>query len=370
VNLTVDSLRRGVSAAFRLGALALLGGLAAACAASGHEPSATTGSLAVAVQNLPDGAAASVRITNSAGYQSSISGSQVLSNLAPAAYTITALTVTANGATFTPVPPAETVTVTTGTTTQASITYQPQLQTYPVLAAGFLHRTMVVDGATLPYQIYIPPSYDPSVPHRLILFCHGSDENYTGSNAGAQTGVGLGHYITGNGNVFPDVVVFAQLPTGLGDTAGGAVRAFHVYRTALDLTEGEVNTDLSRVVVTGISSGGTYTWMMAYQEPSRYAAAAPIASFILGPRITFDDAVSNSAGEAAAAGRLATLPIHTYVGSLDTSTLLSSAAADAAAFSNNPNFVYTVVQAADHGGSWDTTYASSDFWTWLRAQHR
>lgn len=347
-----------------------LGPTLGACASSAPDQAGSTGSLAVAVQNLPAGATASITITGSAGYQSSITGSQVITSLTPATYTITALAVTANGATYAPIPPNTTITVTAGTTAQASITYQQQLQSYPTLAAGFLQRTMVVDGATLPYEIYIPPGYDPAVPHRLILFCHGSDENYTGSNAGAQVGVGLGHYITTNGNVFPDVVVFAQLPTGLGDTAGGAVRAFHVYRTALDLTEGEVNTDLSRVVVTGISSGGSFAWMMAYQEPARYAAAAPIASFILGPRITFDDAVSNGAAESLAAVRLAMLPIHTYVGSLDNPAILSNAAADAAAFSGHPNFLYTVVPGADHGGSWDTTYASAAFWTWLRAQHR
>lgn len=358
--------RRGVV----LAAIILLGG----CASASHDgsttppspPAATTGALNVVIQNLPSGLAASVTVSNAAGYTQNLTSSQSLGSLSPASYTVAAAAVTASGTTYTPSIPSQTVVVAAGATADASVTYTATgvPGTYAAITPGFHTRSMTVDGVTRGYQIYIPPGYNPAVPQRVILFCHGSGEN--GTNNSSQIGVGLGKYITDNGNSFPDVVVFAQVPT-LGDNAAGAVAVYHIYRTALDLTVAEVNIDPTRVLVTGVSSGATHTWMMAYQQPTRYAAMAPIAQWMIAKRLTFDDTTPFADGPSLAFARLPTLPIHEYYGENDAN---SSYQADQAGMAGNPNYALLVVPGADHTQSWDVTYASAAFWTWFRAQHR
>ncbi len=224
---------------------------------------------------------------------------------------------------------------------------------------------MIVDGVQRGYQIYIPPGYNPAIPQRVILFLNGSGEN--GSDNIHQITVGLGAYITDNGNTFPDVVVFAQTPSGLGDDAAGAATVYHIQKAALDLTVAEVNTDPARILVTGISSGATFTWTMAYQESTRYAAIAPIAQWVIAKRMVLDDNAIFANGPAIALAQFPLMPIHEYWGEFDGSPNFQS---DQAGLSPDPNYTLTEVLGADHGGTWTTTYSSSAFWTWFRAQHR
>lgn len=328
-----------------------------------------TGALTVTISGLPAGANANVLVTSSPDYSQGVTATRTLGTLAPAIYAVAAQAVSTGGVTYIPAPAAQNIAVTAGATAAATVTYSATtVGNYLPISPGFHTRTMVVDGVTRGYQLYIPPGYDPAVPQRVILFLNGSGEN--GSNNTSQVTVGLGKYISDNSNTFPDVVVFPQTPSGFGDDATGSQSVYHVQKMALDLTVAEVHTDLARVCVTGISSGGSFAWMMAYHEPNRYAAVAPIAAFILGPRVTFDDATSNADAEALAIARLGTIPIHTYVGALDNSALVASATQDAIAFATDPNFLLTIIAGAGHGGSWDQTYASPAFWSWLRAQHR
>jgi len=237
---------------------------------------------------------------------------------------------------------------------------------YKPITSGFNARTVVVDGVSRGYQLYIPPNYNPATKYRVILFLNGSGEN--GSNNTSQITVGLGKYITNNGNTFPDVAVFPQTPSGFGDGTVDSASVYRIQKAVLDAAEAEVNTDFSRVIVTGISSGATFTWTMAYQNPAHFAAIAPIASAMEPRRILFNDAATVTDAHAAAAKTFTTLPIHTYFGTADNAAIGAMMQADAVALAGNPNFLYTTISGADHGGSWDTTYSSSVFWTWLRAQ--
>jgi hypothetical protein len=86
---------------------------------------ASGGSLAVAVYNLPVGAAASVQVTGPANFTAALAGSQTLTDVAPGDYTVTALPVVAGSSTWIPVPATQTVTVTAGAATTASVDYAP-----------------------------------------------------------------------------------------------------------------------------------------------------------------------------------------------------------------------------------------------------
>jgi hypothetical protein len=115
-------------------AILFLGSLAG-CGGGGGSPgeqnspiklqAASSGSLAVAVYNLPVGAAASVQVAGPANYTAALAGSQTLTDVAPGDYTVTALPVVAGSSTWIPVPATQTVTVTAGATTTASVSYAP-----------------------------------------------------------------------------------------------------------------------------------------------------------------------------------------------------------------------------------------------------
>jgi hypothetical protein len=115
--------------------LALFLGSLAGCGGGGGSPgdpnspiklqAASSGSLAVAVYNLPVGAAASVQVSGPANFAAALAGSQTLTDVAPGEYTVTALPVVAGAITWLPAPATQPVLVAAGTTTTASVDYAP-----------------------------------------------------------------------------------------------------------------------------------------------------------------------------------------------------------------------------------------------------
>jgi hypothetical protein len=119
-----------------------LDGLASNCAVTGANPltvtvvegasapaafevscAAVTGSLAVTVTGLPQGAAAAVSVTGPAGFGADLAGSGTLEDLAPGEYTVRAEPVNAAGDTWTPSPDSLEVLVSAGDTATATIGY-------------------------------------------------------------------------------------------------------------------------------------------------------------------------------------------------------------------------------------------------------
>ena len=122
-----------------------LDGLAPNCAVAGANPldvtvaegasapaafavscAAVTGSLAVTVTGLPQGADAAVSVTGPAGFDADLTGSDTLEELPPGAYTVRAEAVAAAGDTWNPSPGSVDVLVTAGETGTATIGYDAE----------------------------------------------------------------------------------------------------------------------------------------------------------------------------------------------------------------------------------------------------
>jgi hypothetical protein len=122
-----------------------LAGLAANCRVSGQNPrgvtvaqgqtaevsftitcAANTGGLTVTVSGLPSGTAAAVTVAGPNGYSRSITGTgaQLLADLAPGSYTVSAASVAAGAATYTGSVDRPSVTVAAGATAAVTVTYQ------------------------------------------------------------------------------------------------------------------------------------------------------------------------------------------------------------------------------------------------------
>ncbi len=73
---------------------------------------------------------------------------------------------------------------------------------------GFLNRTVVVQGQTYKYQIYVPADYTSSKHWPVILFLHGVGER--GDDGLKQTNLGLPNAIRTDSGKFPFIVVMPQ----------------------------------------------------------------------------------------------------------------------------------------------------------------
>ncbi len=240
---------------------------------------------------------------------------------------------------------------------------QPQ----PRIETGFLNRSVVLNGTTYRYQIFVPASYTPSQRWPVILFLHGAGER--GSDGYVQTQVGLAPAIRQNAARFPAIAVFPQV-TPDSSWTGTLAR---VALMALDQTTREYQTDPSRVYLTGLSMGGNGTWYIAYRNPKRFAAIAPVCGWI-SPTFwkTADPVVPADSGEIYAAfGRqLRQTPTWIFHGEIDPAVPVDESRKTFAALqSAGAPVQYTEIPGTGHN-AWDPAYASPKFWTWLFAQHR
>lgn len=240
-------------------------------------------------------------------------------------------------------------------------------QTPPRLETGFLDRSVSLGGQTYKYQIFVPPAYTPSQRWPVILFLHGAGER--GSDGYFQTQVGLASAIRQNAAHFPAIAVFPQATAESSWTGTVA----QVALMALDQTMREYQTDPSRVYLTGLSMGGNGTWYIAYRNPKRFAAIAPICGWI-SPVFwkAADPVVPADSGETYSAfGRqLRQTPTWIFHGEIDPVVPVDeSRKAFAALQAARAPVQYTEVLGTGHN-AWDPTYGSPKFWAWLFAQRR
>ncbi len=233
------------------------------------------------------------------------------------------------------------------------------------IETGFLDRSIVFGGQTYRYQLFVPPSYSPSQRWPVILFLHGAGER--GSDGYLQTQVGLAPAIRQNPSRFPVIAVFPQAPAESSWTGTIAAMAL----AALDKTMREYQTDPTRVYLTGLSMGGNGTWYIAYLNPRRFAAIAPICGWISpGFWKTADPVVPADSGETFSAfGRqLRETPTWIVHGEVDPAVPVEESRKTFAALQEASGPVqYTEVPGTGHN-SWDPAYGSPRFWTWFLAQ--
>jgi predicted peptidase len=239
----------------------------------------------------------------------------------------------------------------------------------PSIAPGtFVERTLVSDGASHRYQVFVPTPQAGGAHPAVILFLHGTGER--GSDGAKPTLVGLGPHVRAHAADFPAIVVFPQAPDGHDWNGMAADIAF----ATLEQATNEFNGDRKRTYLTGLSMGGYGTWELALLQPQRFAALVPICGALLPPRDERDLYVTPLAGAAdpyaTLAKRLRHLPAWIFHGAKDdlvppdddrlTYAALRAAGADAR---------YTEFPDANHN-AWDPAYAMTELWRWLFAQHR
>lgn len=199
-------------------------------------------------------------------------------------------------------------------------------------------------SVTLNFLLHLPQGYDQRDAWPLLLFLHGAGER--GDDLELVKVHGPPKLIAA-GKDFPFIVVSPQCPE---------FRSWHALELTalLDHLEQRYKVDEDRIYVTGLSMGGSGTWMLALNYPDRFAAIAPICG----------------RGDPRGAERIAHLPTWVFHGAKDEGVPLEYSTEMVEALKKaggNPEL--TVYPDAGHD-AWTETYENPGLYEWLLKQKR
>lgn len=228
---------------------------------------------------------------------------------------------------------------------------------------GFLNRVVKSGTASYGYQVYVPSNWTKSKKWPVILFLHGAGER--GDDGLIQTEVGIGTAIRRHPDRVPAVVV---LPQCARNRWWSETEMQAQALKALDQTIKEFNGDKSRIYLTGLSMGGHGSWVMAANNPGKFAAVVPIC----GPaRILAKYGVKVSEEESSEgrykhfAEKIGKTPVWVFHGDADpvvavTESRLMVEALKAA----GGDARYNEYAGVGHD-SWNKAYAEPDLFPWM-----
>jgi polyhydroxybutyrate depolymerase len=137
-----------------------------------------------------------------------------------------------------------------------------------------INETMIHDGLTRSYTIYVPASYSPGTPAPMVLNFHG----YT-SNAFQQMFYGDFRAIADTAGfllVIPDGTLDATGTTYWNSGWGGTVDDIGFTSALIDQIAASYSVNLNRVYSTGMSNGGFMSYTLACSLSNRIAAIASV----------------------------------------------------------------------------------------------
>jgi len=185
-----------------------------------------TGGLQVTASGVPPGTDANIGVAGPGGFAQTLSGSQLLTDLAPGSYTVTAGNVLAGGQLYVPTPAVQTLSISASLVPQlASVSYALAPVTLTVSVSG------LPNGVPANVSIAGPGGY------AMVL-------------SGSQTMAGLpaGGYNITSGNVSSAGITYAPQPTQQSVTlSGGATQAVSVAYSAI--------TGVLSITVSGLPGG-------------------------------------------------------------------------------------------------------------------
>jgi poly(3-hydroxybutyrate) depolymerase/prenyltransferase beta subunit len=213
---------------------------------------------------------------------------------------------------------------------------------------GFHLRTLASDKGGRKYAVSIPKGYDGETVFPVILFLHGSGER--GEDGVLQTQAGIGPAVFNNMDGFPAVVVYPQAKTTWRADSDDARAALD----ALDEVLNTLKTDRRRVVLTGLSMGGSGTWDLAATHPERFSAVVPICG----------------RGKTENAAKYASLPVWALCGDADRAETVTNMREMVLALrAAGGEARLTEYREVGHN-SWDRAYNDARLIDWMLSQSR
>lgn len=215
-------------------------------------------------------------------------------------------------------------------------------------------------GTEMPYRLFIPDDYDPSISYPIIMYLHGGagagNDNLKQISGGNTNGTHV--WITSeNQKNYPCFVIAPQLLGFNRWNDPDSIRLSLYAQLSVDLLEAlkkEFNIDQGRVYLTGQSRGGYGTWDVITKRPDLFAAAVPLCG----------------GGNPRAVEAIRNLPVWAFHGALDTTVPVENSRKMVDALrSIGGNIKYTEYPDVEHS-VWHKAYFEPELITWLFAQKR
>ena len=119
------------------------------------------------------------------------------------------------------------------------------------------------------YVEYLPKDYEPAKEYPLVLFLHGAGERVQDPHQAMFHG--YMKYVREQGKEYPFIFIAPQC---IGNAYWGSYT--ESLSAFLDYVLETYAVDRRRVYLTGLSMGGTGTWMFAMARPNTFAAIMPV----------------------------------------------------------------------------------------------
>jgi len=197
------------------------------------------------------------------------------------------------------------------------------------------------------YVKYLPKDFDENKKYPLVFFLHGAGER--GDDLDIAMRHGFMKHVREDGAEYPFIFVGPQCPN---DKYWGCYT--ESLLAFLDYICETLPVDKERVYLTGLSMGGTGTWMLAMAAPERFAAIAPVC----GSGICWY-------GEA-----LKDIPVMMYHGDLDDIVPIDESITMLRAINaHGGNARLKILNGVEHD-AWNYAYAGSELADWLLSHKR
>ena len=129
---------------------------------------------------------------------------------------------------------------------------------------GIVKASHTLSDLTFNYQLEVPDSYDASKPYQLRIQLHGG----VGRPDPTPRGNGIGQ-LAGAEQIY-------LLPTAWADAEWWTNSQLGNLRTLIDLVKRAYNIDENRIVLSGVSDGGTATYYFSMRDTTPFAAFLPL----------------------------------------------------------------------------------------------
>ncbi|PSB25108.1 dienelactone hydrolase family protein [Stenomitos frigidus] len=198
------------------------------------------------------------------------------------------------------------------------------------------------------YFVKLPQGYETDALQRwpVIYYLHGSGGGDRDAWSGTKENDGP-QYFARTKNNFPFIVVSLRSPGGWHPPA---------VKDVMDEVERRYRIDPTRVYLTGFSMGGVGTWSVAYDQPDRFAAIAPVGGL---------------KGDPSRAAQLKSIGVWVFNGANDHVTPAADARVAVKALRTaGVSVKYTEIPNAGHVESLDIAYRNPELYTWFLKHHR
>jgi len=230
---------------------------------------------------------------------------------------------------------------------------------------AFQDRSVTIGANQYRFRVFVPKGWSKKKKSPVLLFLHGAGER--GDDNLAQTRVGIGPPILAHRESLPFIVVLPQCPKNRWWTEpemqAQALRA-------LDQTVKEFNGDKKRTYLTGLSMGGYGSWIIAANNPARFAAIAVVCGGVRPPaRVNAPEANAALAASpdpyGAVAAKVGKTPVWVFHGGADPVVPVSESRKMVEAIKTAGGDVrYNEYEGVGHN-SWDKAYSEPELFSWF-----